>query len=488
MVSYRAASLAQTSAEIVPLPRSFAGNRNLSGGSSSSADGSFIQVQNDGTYTYQYDDEGNQIRRTSIATGEVTEYQWDYRNRLVKVVQKDGPETVTKTVEYGYDVFDRRVAKTVTLPSVPTVPLGAVNMGIAVADGATGTGYLLHSRENLFTRFAANPPYSGNSAQLIGVRYNDNQWQYNNNSIWIAFTPVATDRLLASVDFDADTVTSLQGATGDVHGIAQGFADGDLVFWADRWNGSPNDGEFTIQGTWFTLPGETEYYVYDGQHVALRFENGSLTNRYLYGDIVDMILADEQVGNVALPGEVLWPLADQLGSVRDLSDNNGRVREHLVYHSFGQRLSESDWDANGNPIASDNPAAVDHLFGYTGRDWDDDTQLQYNRARWYDPAQGRWISQDPIGFAAGDVNLYRYVGNDATGATDPSGLEHLPADHRGRWVEGSRGNGVFEYADTPQNRLASLCMRTVEATRRRAKPLRKPIRTDKSSRKHDGAI
>jgi RHS repeat-associated protein len=74
-------------------------------------------------------------------------------------------------------------------------------------------------------------------------------------------------------------------------------------------------------------------------------------------------------------------------------------------------------------IPNNDPAAVDELFGYTGREWDSDVKLQYNRARWYDPAQGRWISQDPIGFSAGDVNLYRYVGNGVTGATDPSGLE-----------------------------------------------------------------
>jgi hypothetical protein len=42
--------------------------------------------------------------------------------------------------------------------------------------------------------------------------------------------------------------------------------------------------------------------------------------------------------------------------------------------------------------------------------------------RWYDPGTGRWISEDPIGFAAGDANLYRYVGNGGTGARDPSGL------------------------------------------------------------------
>jgi RHS repeat-associated protein len=49
--------------------------------------------------------------------------------------------------------------------------------------------------------------------------------------------------------------------------------------------------------------------------------------------------------------------------------------------------------------------------------------LQYNRARWYDPATGRWLSTDPIGFGGGDVNLYRMVGNHPTSAIDPSGLE-----------------------------------------------------------------
>ena len=40
----------------------------------------------------------------------------------------------------------------------------------------------------------------------------------------------------------------------------------------------------------------------------------------------------------------------------------------------------------------------------------------------YDPTVGRWLSQDPIGFKGGDPNLYRYVGNSPTNATDPSGL------------------------------------------------------------------
>ena len=49
-------------------------------------------------------------------------------------------------------------------------------------------------------------------------------------------------------------------------------------------------------------------------------------------------------------------------------------------------------------------------------------------ARWYDPEVGRWLSEDPIGFEAGDANLYRYVGNGVTGTTDPSGQKKFKID------------------------------------------------------------
>jgi len=67
----------------------------------------------DGTYTYLYDNEGNRIRRTETATGEVTEYQWDHRNRLVRVVTKDSGGTVLATADYTYDPLGRRIARRV---------------------------------------------------------------------------------------------------------------------------------------------------------------------------------------------------------------------------------------------------------------------------------------------------------------------------------------------------------------------------------------
>lgn len=49
----------------------------------------------------------------------------------------------------------------------------------------------------------------------------------------------------------------------------------------------------------------------------------------------------------------------------------------------------------------------------------------------YDPSIGRWLSEDPLGFEAGDSNLYRYVGNGPTNATDPSGLRLIVVEYRG---------------------------------------------------------
>ena len=127
------------------------------------------------------------------------------------------------------------------------------------------------------------------------------------------------------------------------------------------------------------------------------------------------VLADEQVTSPGAAGSVVWPLVDDLGSVRDLAQYDAQtdtttVANHRVYDAFGNQTSETN-------------AAVDCVFGFTGRLFDEATGLQNNLNRWYDAKTGRWLCEDPIGFAAGDANLYRYVGNSSTNALDPQGTE-----------------------------------------------------------------
>ena len=47
----------------------------------------------------------------------------------------------------------------------------------------------------------------------------------------------------------------------------------------------------------------------------------------------------------------------------------------------------------------------------------------FNRARYYDPSLERFLGEDPIGFASGDMNFYRYVGSDPIDNADPLGLK-----------------------------------------------------------------
>ena len=66
--------------------------------------------------------------------------------------------------------------------------------------------------------------------------------------------------------------------------------------------------------------------------------------------------------------------------------------------------------------------SLDQPFAYTGREWDAATGLYHYRARAYDAETGRFLQEDPIGFAAGDLNIYRYVLSNPLSYTDPSGL------------------------------------------------------------------
>jgi RHS repeat-associated protein len=71
------------------------------------------QVQTDGKFNYKYDADGNLISRSEIATGKVRTFQWDYRNRVVTVIDKDGTGNLVQRVDYTYDALDRRISESV---------------------------------------------------------------------------------------------------------------------------------------------------------------------------------------------------------------------------------------------------------------------------------------------------------------------------------------------------------------------------------------
>jgi RHS repeat-associated protein len=138
--------------------------------------------------------------------------------------------------------------------------------------------------------------------------------------------------------------------------------------------------------------------------------SNNLQTRYVRGEAVDQIFA-----RVSSGGTAAWYLTDRLGSVQNLTDASGTVQDTLAYDGWGNVTSESN-------------AGFGDRYKWTGREYDSNTGLQYDRTRYYDSESGRWTSDDPLGFSAGDSNLYRYVTNETTSFSDPSGLQAVKQD------------------------------------------------------------
>lgn len=153
-----------------------------------------------------------------------------------------------------------------------------------------------------------------------------------------------------------------------------------------------------------TIGDTTTDYLYDGHHIlveTIRTSAGTERFLYIYGPGIDEVLARKNMAT----GEMTYFHADALGSI--VATTNGA----------GQKTASYDYGPFGVPSAN-------HPGGpaFTGRWWYPEVQLYNYRARWYSPHQGRFISEDPIGFAGG-VNFYAYANNNPVLYRDPFGLE-----------------------------------------------------------------
>ncbi|HHY7423877.1 TPA: RHS repeat-associated core domain-containing protein, partial [Escherichia coli] len=90
----------------------------------------------------------------------------------------------------------------------------------------------------------------------------------------------------------------------------------------------------------------------------------------------------------------------------------------------GNTVWSAEYDEWGNQLNEENPYYLYQPYRLPGQQYDEESGLDYNRHRYYDPLQGRYITQDPIGLAGG-WSLYAYPLNPVNGI-DPLGLS--PAD------------------------------------------------------------
>jgi RHS repeat-associated protein len=170
--------------------------------------------------------------------------------------------------------------------------------------------------------------------------------------------------------------------------------------------------------------GPTTYYIYDGEKPILEYDSGGTSAGVnVYGKGVDEIL--ERVA----AGAVYYPQQNHEGSVTFLTDTSGNVIERYRYDAFGApTFYTGTWGTRSNTI-------YDNRFLFTGREYAatyrSTTTPAFNfyeyRARAYHPGLGRFTSEDPKLFDAGDYNLFRYCHNDPIDMTDPMGLQDTVA-------------------------------------------------------------
>ena len=169
----------------------------------------------------------------------------------------------------------------------------------------------------------------------------------------------------------------------------------------------------------------TENYVYDGENLALVMGSGGLEREfYVPGTTLVLATEDAMLWTGTQPySAVTWLFTDNQGSVRDeavyvYNETTGlgtvAVGAHEVYDAFGQVT----WQGPQLP-GSRNQAG----FGYDSMLQDSVSGLDCAMMRWYNPATGNWLSQDPIGFDAGQTNLSEFCGNSPTNWIDPSGMD-----------------------------------------------------------------
>lgn len=156
---------------------------------------------------------------------------------------------------------------------------------------------------------------------------------------------------------------------------------------------------------------QTQGFLYESQlrPVAELDGNNAIVARFVYGSKVN-------VPEYMVKGGVTYRLlTDHLGSVR-----------LVVNSSTGAIAQRLDYDAWGRVTQDTSPGF--QPFGFAGGLYDAQTGLVRFGARDYDAEAGRWTAKDPIGFAGGDMNLFRYVLGNVINVGDPKGLDSPGCD------------------------------------------------------------
>ena len=173
-----------------------------------------------------------------------------------------------------------------------------------------------------------------------------------------------------------------------------------------------------------TVDGVMTRSLHDGDNLVVQTDReGTRQLEFSYYPGIDQPHAVRQ----SATGNLYYYATSQPGHVTALVDRYDQVVNRYEYAPFGASLSAT------GPVVQP--------FRFAGRELDAETGLYYNRARYYDPALARFISEDPIGLEGG-VNTYAYTENDPINYRDPTGLETTCSEWTLTWKQTNEDHWV----------------------------------------------
>ena len=312
--------------------------------------------------------------------GVSTSYNYDSVSRLLSVLHQSGGVTIDGA-GYGLDAAGNRTSKQNLLNGVTeNYTYDLIYQLTQVVQGAnTAESYSYDAVGNRLSSLGLGPYQYNNSNRLTSTP--DAAFTYDNNGNTLT---KADSNGVTGYTWDYEnrlTSVTLPGTGGMV------------TFKYDPFGRRIEK----VSSTGTTI------FVYDGANVVDEVNAaGAVTAQYAQGVGVDEPLA------AVLNGTLAFYHADGLGSVTSLTNSSGSAVAAYTRDSFGKVVSTAD------PLGN--------RYRYTAREWDEETGLYYYRARYYDPQNGRFISEDPMQFKAG-VNFYAYVLNNPIDNSDALGLE-----------------------------------------------------------------
>ena len=173
---------------------------------------------------------------------------------------------------------------------------------------------------------------------------------------------------------------------------------------------------------------ETEEKTY---YPSQYFEvDGSKETKYIYAGNQRIAKVEKPVKKDTSP-KLFYLLTDHLDSIDTVLDESGDVVERQDYFSFGaERVTDTTAEA---PVTNQ---------GYTGKEKDEETGLNYYGARYYDSELGRFVTVDPWEGDLSDpqtLNKFTYVLNNPLKYVDPTGMYDIKA---GKVEEGDTMGGI----------------------------------------------